>query len=188
MGDPDKMCFWQLTRGWITERLAGATMSPHTVNRRDFVKVATAFLGSIMSIVIGLPALGYVLGPARSKDNAQAWVGLGRLEDYPVGVPTAFNFTRSRVNGWEKTVNSYGVYVLRASDNEVRVFSNICTHLACRVSWKPALQHYVSPCHDGHFDLVGNVLTGPPPRPLDEYTTKIEAGNLYIQYPPYQRS
>jgi Rieske Fe-S protein len=162
--------------------------SPHQISRRDFVKVVTAFLGSVMGSVIGLPALGYLIAPAtRTRENA-AWIPLGPLQDYPIGVPKPFNFNRSQVNGWEKTVNSYGVFVIRKDENQVMVLSNICTHLACRVSWHPDIEHYVSPCHNGHFDVVGNVVSGPPPRPLDEFTTKIENGNLYIQYPPYKRS
>ena len=29
-----------------------------------------------------------------------------------------FNFTRTKVNGWEKTVNSYGAYVVRYTETE----------------------------------------------------------------------
>jgi len=32
-------------------------------------------------------------------------------------------------------------------------FSDICTHLGCRVNWHPEVQNYVSPCHDGHFEV-----------------------------------
>lgn len=162
--------------------------SPHEISRRDFVKAVTVFLGTVMGAFIGLPAIGYIISPALRAKQSDAWVPLGPLNEYPVGEPTRFNFTRSQINGWEKTVISYGVYVVRTDENLVRVFSNICTHLACRVSWHANLQHYVSPCHDGHFDIVGEVVSGPPPRPLDEFATKIENGNLFIQYPPYKRS
>jgi Rieske Fe-S protein len=77
--------------------------------------------------------------------------------------------------------------VIRKDETQVRVL-NVCTHLGCRVSWRDNSQHYVSPCHDGHFDMLGNVISGPPPLPLDEFTTKIEDGNLYIQFPPFRRS
>jgi Rieske Fe-S protein len=83
---------------------------------------------------------------------------------------------------------SYGVFVVRQAGENVRVFSNICTHLACRVSWQPDVQHYISPCHDGHFDILGNNISGPPPRPLDEFVTKIEADNLWIQLPAFKRT
>jgi len=158
------------------------------ISRADFVKTVTAFVGSVISLAIGLPAINYLIAPGLRAKQDSAWIPLGQLIDYPIGVPKPFNFTRSQVNGWEKTVSSYGVLVVRQNETQVRVFSNICTHLSCRVSWHADLQHYVSPCHDGHFDILGNVVSGPPPRPLDEFITKIEDGNLSIQFPPYKRS
>ena len=166
----------------------GKTRTSYKITRGEFVKVMTVFLSSLMGIVIGLPAIRYLISPAlRAKEN-EVWVPLGSLEKYPIGTPKPFNFTRSVINGWDKTVNSYGVFVVRTDETQAMVLSNICTHLACRVSWHSELQHYVSPCHNGHFDMYGDVISGPPPRPLDEFTTKIEDGNLYILFPPYKRS
>jgi menaquinol-cytochrome c reductase iron-sulfur subunit len=164
------------------------SLSSNQVTRRDFVKVVTIFLGTLMGAVVGLPAIGYLISPAFHVKETEAWIPLGPLKDYPIRAPKAFSFTRSQVNGWEKTVNSYGVFVIRKDDTQVMVLSNICTHLSCRVSWHADLQHFVSPCHNGHFDMLGKVVSGPPPRPLDEFNTKIENGNLFIQYPPYNRS
>ena len=105
---------------------------------------------------------------------------MGLLESYPIGKPTLFNFTQTKVNGWERSSHSYGVYILRESEDKVSAFSNVCTHLSCRVNWQEEKQYYFCPCHNASFDIHGLVLTGPPPRPLDEYQTKIEEGNLYI--------
>ena len=107
---------------------------------------------------------------------------------YPIGVPIRFEYTRTKVNGWERTAIQYGLYVLRKNESEVRVFSDIWTHLGCRVTWHSDQQHYISPCHDGHFDIVGNVISGPPARPLDEYMTKVENGNLLVILPSYKRN
>lgn len=81
-----------------------------------------------------------------------------------------------------------GPFVVRKSESEVRVFSAICTQLGCRVSGHPDQGHYLSPGHDGHFDHLGNVISGPPPRPLDKFTTRIEVGNLFIQLPAIRRA
>jgi menaquinol-cytochrome c reductase iron-sulfur subunit len=156
--------------------------SSHQVNRSDFVKVVTAFLGTVMGVIIGLPAIGYILAPAMKKVASEAWIPAGPLENYPVGVPTLFNFTRSKVNGWEKTTNSYGVFINRGDGDSILALSSTCTHLACRVSWKPEENWYACPCHAGYFDIEGNVIDGPPPRPMDPYETKIEEGTLFIHY------
>jgi len=150
------------------------------LNRRDFVKIVGTFLGSIMGMVTGLPLIGYVISPALKTPKMDDWVSLGALDSYLVGSPGFFSFTRTRVNGWEKTVNAYGVFVLRKNKDDLNVFSDICTHQSCRIKWHEDIQEYVSPCHDGHFDIDGNVTYGPPPRPLDQYEFKIEDGEILI--------
>ena len=153
--------------------------SPH-LSRNDFVKAVTGIIGTIMGVVIGLLAVGYLLSPAlKSQGSKDAWIALGPLENYPIGVPTPFNFTRSKINGWEKTVNSYGVFVIRKSESEVEILSNKCTHLSCRVNWSEEGSEFLCPCHDAAFDINGEVTGGPPPRPLDKFEEfKIEEGNL----------
>jgi len=155
---------------------------PQGLDRRGFVKIVLTFLGTIMGAVIGIPAIGYLISPATRAQKGEAWIPLGQVEKYPPGIPTLFNFTRTSVNGWEKTVNSYGVFVLRSSDDQVRVYSNMCTHLSCRVSWKAETQEYLCPCHDGHFDIDGKVTAGPPPKPMQQFETKVEDGNLSIHF------
>ncbi|MBI5953664.1 MAG: ubiquinol-cytochrome c reductase iron-sulfur subunit [Chloroflexi bacterium] len=163
-------------------------MTGHNISRRDFIKTTTAFIGGLIGVGIGLPTIVYLLSPSFRKTEDELVVDLGPLDKYPLGIPTLFEFTRTKVNGWERTGLGYGVFVLRQTEKDVRVFSDICTHLACRVNWHPDIQHYISPCHDGHFDISGNNISGPPPRPLDEFITKIEAGNLYIQLPAFRRT
>lgn len=158
------------------------------LSRRDFMKATAMMIGSFIGALVALPGVAYVLGPSLAKSDAEAWIDLGEVEQYPIGIPTLFQFTRTKVNGWERTAMSYGVFVVRPDTASVRVLSNICTHLGCHVNWHPDVRHYVSPCHDGHFDILGRNISGPPPRPLDEFKTRIEAGKLYIQLPALKRT
>ena len=155
---------------------------PNKLERRDFVKVVLAVLGSVMGATIAIPAVGYLLSPAMAVQKKEAWISLGPLDNYPIGAPTLFSFTQATVNGWEKTVNSYGVYVTRVDETNQKVFSNMCTHLSCRVTWKDDAQEYICPCHDGIFNIDGQVMDGPPPAPLQEYQTKVEEGVLYFYF------
>ena len=159
------------------------------VSRRDFIKAVVAGIGGLIGMFIGVPSAGYLLSPAiQAQAEDDAHISLGRLEGYPIGIPTRFNFTRTKVNGWERTTVNYGLYVVRISEKEARVFSDVCTHLGCRVSWRPDVQHYISPCHSGHFDILGKNISGPPPRPLDEFVTRIENGDLFVILPHYKRT
>lgn len=162
--------------------------SKNQLGRRDFIKGTAAAIGGLIGTLIGIPSILFLLSPSLKAEEDSDSIDLGPLENYPVGTPTRFDFTRTKVNGWERTSVSYGLFVVRKSDTEVRVFSDICTHLGCRVSWHPDQEHYISPCHDGHFDFLGNVISGPPPRPLDEFVTRIEDGNLLIALPPFRRT
>jgi len=163
-------------------------MSPNQpISRRDFIKAASAMIGGLIGVAIGIPSIAYLFSPSLRETGDDSLIDLGPLENFPIGAPTRFDFTLTRVNGWERTAVNYGLYVVRRNESEARVFSDICTHLGCRVTWHPDQEHYISPCHDGHFDVLGNVTSGPPPRPLDEFATEMENGNLFVILPPYKR-
>ena len=105
----------------------------------------------------------------------------------PVGTPTPFSFTRVQVNGWERTSTSHGGYVLRKSEepDDLLILNSRCTHLGCTVNWSDnADRVYLCPCHDAKFGEKGQVLDGPPPRPLDRYQEYrvTEDGILEIYY------
>jgi Rieske Fe-S protein len=40
----------------------------------------------------------------------------------------------------------------------------------------------VCPCHDGYFNIKGEVVSGPPPVPLYNYETKVEDGILFVYF------
>lgn len=158
--------------------------SSHRMSRRDFVKVVTATLSSIMGAALGIPIIGYLIDPALKSQSSEAWIPLGPAKDFPVGTPEPFSFTRSNINGWEKTVNSYGGFVYRKSESKLIVLSNRCTHLSCSVNWDEAQKWFACPCHDAQFGTEGEVLGGPPPHELDRYKAKLdEEGNLLILFP-----
>ncbi len=155
--------------------------SPH-MSRHEFVALVTAATGTVMGVLVGLPAIGYLITPALTKVSADVWIPVGSTDNYPVGVPTLFNFNRTITNGWEQTVNSYGVYIVKHEDGSILALSNKCTHLSCRVNWKSDNTAYICPCHDAWFDINGGIIKGPQPRPLDQYGTKVENNTLYIHF------
>lgn len=154
--------------------------SSSQLSRRDFIKLVTSFVGGVIGTVIGLPVIGYLLSPALRTQKRDDWISIGKLENYPIGVPSPFMYTHTSVNGWERTATNYGVYVVRKSENELTAFSDTCTHLACRVKWHADINEFVCPCHDGHFAIDGTVLSGPPPRPLDQYEFKVQDNEVFV--------
>ncbi|HXI04459.1 MAG TPA: Rieske (2Fe-2S) protein [Candidatus Saccharimonadales bacterium] len=71
--------------------------------------------------------------------------------------------------------------VVRASKDEVQAFSAICTHLRCVLKWEADARRFVCPCHAGAFDLNGNVLAGPPQRPLPQYAAEVRSGEIIVR-------
>jgi menaquinol-cytochrome c reductase iron-sulfur subunit len=157
----------------------------NSINRRDFIKLTTAAVGTFIGAVVGLPAIAYLIDPALKTVKSDAWIPLGKVETFELGKPTPVSFTRSKVNGWEKTVTSYGLYVIKKSDTDFLVLSSKCTHLGCNVSWKDDRQEFVCPCHDAQFGPDGSVRGGPPPRPLDAFSgdrLKVVDGVLQLHF------
>lgn len=150
------------------------------ISRLEFVNITIGAIGTIIVVCVGVPAVAYVLGPGLKIQKTDAWVPVGKVDQFVVGEPTLVSFTRTTVNGWERTTNSIGVYVTKNENGEIYVLSNVCTHLSCRVTWKTDQEEYLCPCHDGIFDIEGTVVSGPAPKPLNRYETKIEDDTVFI--------
>lgn len=157
------------------------------ISRRNFMKMAISAIGGLIGAGFGIPAIAYIVGPALKSEQAN-WIRIGSLSTIELGTPTLFKPKVTRQNGWMVEEEEVGVYVLTEDGRNYHAMSNICTHLGCRIRWIAEREKFFSPCHNGVFDKHGYVVSGPPPRPLDEFETKIEDGNLYIQLPALKRT
>ena len=155
--------------------------SDYIIGRREFVGGVVGLIGAIMSAVIGLPAVGYVISPALKGATKEEWIPLGPTSALKTGVPTPFTFSQMKQVAWRRTRISHKVYAISHDGQNVAVFSDACTHLSCKVSWNEERGTFVCPCHDGLFDKDGNVVSGPPPRPLDRFEAKVENDQITIR-------
>jgi nitrite reductase/ring-hydroxylating ferredoxin subunit len=70
--------------------------------------------------------------------------------------------------------------LIRSADGTFHAFGQQCTHLACPVYYAREHQRLECPCHEGAFDAkTGNVLYGPPPRPLDVIDVEVRDGQVW---------
>jgi menaquinol-cytochrome c reductase iron-sulfur subunit len=150
------------------------------LSRRNFLAIATGAIGAVIGIVIAIPAVAYVVGPALQRRTAENWVRLGPTSKVELGNPTLFKTSVENQTGWIVSEDELSVYVLTEDGREYIALSNICTHLGCRVRWINDQGQYFCPCHNAAFDKIGLVVSGPPPKPLDRYETKVEDDQLYI--------
>lgn len=72
------------------------------------------------------------------------------------------------------------VYVVRISEAQVVAVSAICTHLRCVLKWNRETGTFQCPCHDGSFDRGGNVLSGPPKKPLRQFPAEVRADEIIV--------
>ena len=63
---------------------------------------------------------------------------------------------------------------------QLRAFSAVCTHLGCLIAWHEDVKKFVCPCHNGIFDRNGKVLSGPPPRSLEEIKTIVRGDDVFL--------
>jgi Rieske Fe-S protein len=70
--------------------------------------------------------------------------------------------------------------IVRDASGEYRAFAATCTHLACTVQYRADLQHIWCACHNGHYDLRGRNVAGPPPRPLEEYDVNVREDQIVV--------
>lgn len=70
--------------------------------------------------------------------------------------------------------------LIRTPAGELRAFSAVCTHLACTVQYREDFEHIWCACHNGHYDLTGRNIAGPPPRPLDRYTVNLRGEKVVV--------
>ncbi len=61
------------------------------------------------------------------------------------------------------------VILLRTKNDEFKAFSAICTHLDCIVEYHRDESLIWCNCHNGAYDNQGQVVGGPPPRPLQSF-------------------
>jgi len=65
------------------------------------------------------------------------------------------------------------VLLIRVAENDFRAFSATCTHLDCIVEFQQKDQRIWCNCHNGHYDLNGRNVGGPPPKPLEQYEVHV---------------
>jgi menaquinol-cytochrome c reductase iron-sulfur subunit len=134
-----------------------------------FINSAAAVVGTGLSVVLG----AFALRPPRVA-QADRWVRAGGVSDLTANVPVPRVVSLSRQDGWYRARARETVFLVWDGAKGVHAMSATCTHLGCQVRWDSASTKFRCPCHGGVFDAHGNVVEGPPPRPLDRVAARID--------------
>ncbi len=139
-------------------------MNKKPISRRKLI--AYAWIGAAAIVIAEL--IGGTLAflwPRRKGPKVETVFIAGKVTDFKVGEIIPFRKERT--------------FILRTEEGFLAI-SSICTHLNCIVNWNEMLKKFECPCHGAKFNRNGEVLEGPPPRPLDLYKLQIVAGNVVV--------
>jgi cytochrome b6-f complex iron-sulfur subunit len=136
--------------------------------RRQFLKwLSRAFLG--LWAVGGAGVVTAYMGAPDRNEGGGRQIRIGNLNDLRIG---------------DARLIRHGVtpfFVIRTNESTVVAMSAVCTHVRCILNYDRERRVIVCPCHDGRFDLKGNVLSGPPPRSLPAYEVSMRAGEVFVR-------
>lgn len=136
------------------------------VTRRDTLRFLLAGSGALFLATGALALAGNLLS---SSSGVQS-VAVARTSDLAPGEWKIFNFPDQYYQGI--LINLPGVGFV--------AYSDVCTHLSCGVLYEPSSNRMICPCHEGQFDPeTGNVLAGPPTRPLPVIQLVTHNGVIY---------
>ncbi len=137
------------------------------MGRRGFLNY---FLGGgVMALLAGIlyPIVRFVI-PPEQPEAATSQVVAAKVGDLTPNSGKIFRFGKDPA------------ILIMTPSGEYRAFTAICTHLDCTVQFRPDLEQIWCACHNGHYDMYGNNVSGPPPAPLTPYTVAVRGDQIVV--------
>jgi len=149
------------------------------MSRRTFLERLIFILGGLISMMVGVPIVGFVFKPL-FKALPPVWRSVGQVDSFKVGETVAVTFLQASPLPWAGVTAKTAAWLRRESDDSFTAFSISCTHLGCPVRWRPDAELFMCPCHGGVYYKDGSVAAGPPPKPLSRYQARVNEGQVEI--------
>ena len=130
------------------------------LQRRSFLDslLGLGFVSTAMSVLY--PVWRYVIPPAAAEPATDSVIA-GKVTEFKNNTGKVLKF------GTKPAI------LVRTADGEFKAFTAVCTHLECTVQYKDDISQFWCACHNGMYDLSGNVVSGPPPRPLQAFKVNL---------------
>ena len=137
------------------------------MKRRNFINffLGGSLIGTIIAFLY--PVIRYIL-PTKQTEAVIKTITAAKVGELAPNTYKIFKFGTSP-----------GILIY-TPDGELKAFSAICTHLTCTVIFESDTGTILCPCHNGRFDLSGNVVSGPPPTPLESYSVEISGEDIVV--------
>jgi cytochrome b6-f complex iron-sulfur subunit len=150
----------QSTRG------SGLSKPPDT-SRRSFLNYLLGTSAFATFVAIFYPIIRFMV-PPHIVEAMQNSVVAAKLSEVPPNSGKIFKF------------GSKPGLLIRTASGELKAFSAVCTHLDCIVQYRPDTKQIWCACHNGQYNLNGENIGGPPPRPLEEYPVNKRGDDIVV--------
>ncbi len=143
------------------------TEKPKEANRRQFLDylLGTGALATLAAVFY--PILRFMIPPKIIEAQANSVVA-AKTSEIANNSAKIFKF------------GSKPGLLIRTETGDLRAFAATCTHLDCIVQYQPDAKNILCACHNGIYDLSGKNISGPPPRPLEEYTVNVKGDDITV--------
>jgi cytochrome b6-f complex iron-sulfur subunit len=137
------------------------------MNRRNFVNflLGSSLMGTIIAFLY--PVLRYIWPPKQAEAIVKKVIA-AKVGELAPNTYKIFKF------------GTLPGILINTREGELKAFTAVCTHLTCTVFYESDTETILCPCHNGRFDLNGNVISGPPPAPLESYIVEISGNNIVV--------
>lgn len=114
--------------------------------------------------------IGLMFGLAAAGGGAMLWpiklTGFG-------GIVPASRKAQEIAEGEVVAVREGKYYLTRSADGLMALYWK-CVHLGCTVPWNADQGKFICPCHASVYEITGQNIAGPAPRPLDMMAMQVE--------------
>lgn len=136
--------------------------------RRNFLNWFLGTTAGAFLVSVTYPLSRYLIPPEVTESTASTVTLSIKPNDVKANSGQIFRF------------GSQPAILIRTPNDELKAFTAVCTHLACIVQYRPDISQIWCACHNGHFDLSGKNVEGPPPKPLEEYTINVRGDQIIV--------
>ena len=138
------------------------------VTRRRLLNLLLTLSGTAVGAAVLYPVVRYLVPPeVEEATSNQVTLDFGPAEIGP-NSGRIFRF------------GSRPGLLVRTPGGELRAFDATCTHLDCTVQYRDDISHIWCACHNGHYNLQGQPIKGPPPRSLPEYQVQVSGEEIIV--------
>jgi cytochrome b6-f complex iron-sulfur subunit len=135
--------------------------------RREFLDYLLGTSVGATLLAIFYPITRFMIPPPSTESAANSVVA-GSAKEIAVNTGKIFKF------GTKPGI------LIRTATGELKAFSAVCTHLDCIVQYRPDMKQIWCACHNGQYNLSGQNVGGPPPRPLEEFVVNTRGDEIVV--------